>query len=183
MEKEKVTIAYEKSTGSIIATHIGEEPEFLDLLSKDLDFLKDHQLKNVKELETTIIDIDRESNFPGIFYVKRGVLVKRLHLTLSTDASDKENPNGIPEVKGDGSTSCKITARVLNTKGNVEKAFGDNVRFSTSRGRLSEKNGIVKAKKGIAEVTLTSSPETVAQVFVRAGAAGCMDGLLELEFY
>jgi hypothetical protein len=180
---EKITIAYDKETGKIIAMNIGEEQNFKQLLAHDKGFLQDHGLPDVESLETLILEVDRRTFSPSEYYVIDDKLTRLSQIVLSTDASDTENPNGVPEIKGDGNSSCELTATVFSADGTVNEQFSQSIKFQTVRGRLSARNGIVQAEAGVAKVTLTSAPETVPPFEIRAEADSCLPGVLKMEFY
>jgi hypothetical protein len=50
-------------------------------------------------------------------------------------------------------------------------------------GRLSARNGVVRAEQGSAHISLTSAPETVPPFEVMAEASNCRSGSLLIEFY
>ena len=180
---DKITIAYDEETGKIHAMIVGEEKDFKQTLVNDKGFLQDHNLPNIAGLETTVVEVDRQTFSPSEYYISEGKLTRLNHIVLSTTASDEENPNGVPEIKGDGNSSCEITATVLSADGKVNEQFSQNITFQTTRGRLSARNGIVPAEAGVAKVTLTSAPETVPPFEIRAEADGCIPGVLKMEFY
>lgn len=180
---DKVTLAYEAQSGKIIAVLLGENEDFLQLLAGDQGFLRDHGLRDVSGLRAVTADIDRRSFSVGDYRVVEGSLTVLNRIALATDARDMENPNGVPEIKGDGVATCEIVARIIGADGELNTAFTGPVMFSTARGKLSARNGIVRAEAGVAKVTLTSVPETVPPFEIRAEAAGCAPAVLMLEFY
>jgi hypothetical protein len=180
---EKMTLVYLKSSGDIVASHVGEEKGFLETLEDDRDFLRARQLKDTKTLALVVEDVDEESFSPSDYYIAKEKLTRRRRIELTTNASDDKNPNGVPEIAGDGHATCEIEATIYTAGNKVDVAYSGDVRFSTPRGKLSAKNGIAKAKQGVAKVVLTSAPETVAPFKITALAAGCLPGTLQVEFY
>ena len=180
---DKVTIAYDENTGNIVAIHGGREEEFIQLLAEDGDFLRDNSLDDIKGIRTIFTDVETKSFVFSEYYITENKLTPLHHIVLSTDAQDKENPNGVPEIAGDGKSSCEISAKIVDVEGNLDKEFSGEVMFQTARGKLSARNGIVQAKKGVAKVILTSVPETVPPFEIRSEAEGCTPDSLQLEFF
>lgn len=162
---------------------LGEEENLKQQLANDQGFLQDHGLQNVDGLETIVLEVDRRTFSPSEYYISNGKLTALDRLILSTDASDNQNPNGVPEIEGNGTSSCEITATVISADGEVNTQFSQPITFRAARGRLSARNGIVQARTGVATITLTSAPETVPPFEVWAEAEGCIPGALKLEFY
>jgi len=88
------------------------------------------------------------------------------------------------QIQGDGKDSVKIEISVVDQANNLVESFNGDLRVSTSRGRLSAPGGRIKAENGKADITLTSSPETVehVQVLVRDPLEQCITGSVSLEF-
>jgi hypothetical protein len=180
---ERVTIAYNEATGKIVAMSLGEETDFKQTLLNDQPYLNQLGINNPETLTTMIVEVDRQTFSPSEYYIRNGELSRLNRIVLSTDALDSENPNGVPEIKGDGISSCELVATVLSADGNVNEQFAQPMTFRTSRGRLSARNGIAQAEAGVAKITLTSAPETVPPFEIRVEAEGCIPGMLKIEFY
>ena len=178
-----ITIAYKKRSGEIIAYHIGEEKDFIQLLADDKELLFEHSLKDTSSVDTIIKEVDLQTFSPSEYYIDKKEITPLCSIELSTNALDDKNPNGIPEIKGDGTSQCEITASVLKTDGSVNKHFSGQITINTARGRLSARNGILQAKEGMAKVTLTSVAETAPPFVIKAEAQGCKPGILKMEFY
>jgi hypothetical protein len=84
-------------------------------------------------------------------------LVPRPRLQLTTKT---------PQVAGDGSASAQIDVAVLDEKGNVVGNASGDVKFTTTRGKLSAPGGVVSLTNGRGTVSLTSVNETVNEVHV-----------------
>ena len=180
---QTVTLAYLRNNGRILALHGGREEYFLQDLMNDQQFVDHYNLSDVDELSLVITEVDTQTFSPSEYYVSAGELKPHHQIILSTDAQDEENPNGVPEIAGDGKSTCEITAEIVDAEGKVNQKYSGDVKFQTARGKLSTRNGIVKAKKGLAKIVLTSAPETVPPFEVRAEADGCTVGILQLEFF
>jgi len=180
---DKITIAFVKNTGRIVAIHAGELEDLLQNLSNNKHFLDTNKLENVNNIDSMIAEADLKTFNPSDYFIENRKLKRLKKIELSTDALDVDNPNGIPEIKGDGKSHCVLTATVQKPDGSIDKKFTKPIKFNTSRGKLSARNGIVKAKEGVARIILTSVPETVPPFKICANADGCIQGTIMLEFY
>ncbi len=86
-------------------------------------------------------------------------LVERPRLHLAADRD---------ELEGDGKDSAQLTLALYDSRGHIDGKGTGRVRVTTTRGKLSARGGMVELAKGRASLTLTSVPETVHQVVVRA---------------
>ncbi len=88
------------------------------------------------------------------------------------------------ELIGDGKDSAEIEVAVISPEGKAESTYNGKVKFSTTRGKLSAKGGLVQIKNGKGKVVLTSVNETVDRVSVTAHcvAGDCQKTTLEFEF-
>lgn len=87
---------------------------------------------------------------------------KKDYFVLSTDATDNGPPDGYPDIPADGVSSCRSMIQKRNGETNLDMAApedNDLMELRTQRGRLSAWQ--VNLVNGYAEVTLTSSTETV----------------------
>ncbi len=104
-----------------------------------------------------------------------GRLVPRPRLRLTADRR---------ELQGDGEDSTTITVTVTDGDGRVLRDRHDTVKVATSRGRLSNRGGIVDLREGTGAVTLRSVAETVSSVSVSARTltGDCTPHSISLEF-
>lgn len=88
------------------------------------------------------------------------------------------------QLVGDGSDKLPIRIEVRSGNNHVLHQYNGQVKVSTTRGRLSERGGLVQLKDGVGSITLTSTAETVSQVRVQARAVDDLiaTGSLLLEF-
>lgn len=89
-------------------------------------------------------------------------LEKKDYFVLSTDATDNGPPDGYPDIPADGVSSCRIMIQKKNGETGLDMTApedNDLMELRTQRGRLSAWQ--VNLVNGYAEVTLTSSTETV----------------------
>lgn len=104
-------------------------------------------------------------------------------LRLSTDAEDVVAPfDGMPDLKANGKSSCKIWANKYNSVGIPLTRGKDNdlVTFTVTRGSLSESS--VRMVNGECYTTLTSSLENISrQVEVKAKMGDIEESLI-LQF-
>lgn len=87
---------------------------------------------------------------------------KKDYFVLSTDATDNGPPDGYPDIPADGVSSCTIRIQKKNGETGLDMTSpqdNDLMELRTQRGRLSAWQ--VNLVNGYAEVTLTSSSETV----------------------
>jgi hypothetical protein len=99
-------------------------------------------------------------------------------LLLACDAPDLEG-KGTAALVADGSSSTRITAKLVAPDGSALQDDATPVRFTVTRGTLSSRSAT--ARGGAASVTLTSPAETVAGT-VGAQAEGFEGAMLMLEF-
>jgi hypothetical protein len=119
-------------------------------------------------------DVNRISNTPP----------PKNFLRVSTDATDNNPPDGYPDIPADGLSTCRIMVQKVNGKTGAEMTEiedNDLIRFSTQTGRLSAVQ--VNLVNGYAEVTLTSSTDTVittVRVFDPSGVI--KEGTIEVQY-
>lgn len=176
------TFAYDKIKGNILLSCEGKEKNFLKTIESDPKIINLVTNRDLKNIGIMVAEVEQDF-YASRYIVKDNKIFAYGKIELSTTASDEKNPNGVPEIEGDGQSTCVITARVLKPDGKVNKKFSSEIKFCTERGKLNAKNGIVKAKQGIAKVELTSVSETVPPFEIRADAEGCVPATLEMEFY
>ena len=180
---QTVTLIYNKNTGTILSQHEGEERQFIETIKNVSGYLEAFNCSSFEELEQLIVDLEEQPFVPGNYCINKGKLCTRNTIELSTDASDTENPNGIPEIEGDGTSQAVLTATVMTPDGIVDKSYNGPVRFIAARGKLEAKRGIVEAVNGVARTKLTSAPETVAEFTISASAERCIPASMRFEFY
>ena len=101
---------------------------------------------------------------------------KKDDFVLSTDATDDNPPDGYPDIPADGVSSCTIKIQKRNGETGLDMTApqdNDLMELRTQRGRLSAWQ--VNLVNGYAEITLTSSTETViteVSVYDVAGQLG-----------
>jgi hypothetical protein len=105
----------------------------------------------------------------------KGRLVPKPRLQLSADRT---------AITGDGKDVAKITVTAVDANGETDQHFAGEVRVMTTHGRLSERGGVVTLKKGVGQITLTSTPETIARVALTARDENHLAaiGAIDLEF-
>jgi hypothetical protein len=106
---------------------------------------------------------------------ERGELVNPPRLRLRVDRE---------ELEGNGRDEAEISIDVVDESGVSVRGQGGTVHVSTTRGRLSARAGDVELEDGRASLTLTSVPETVDAVTVRASApdGSLLSGEVTLRF-
>ena len=180
-------VAFDRATGRILHSHSRfsvehdtyvdvPEDELRRLCASDATILEGLTDRNPANLEFLKIGTHHaHGRGPMMVDVARGVLVLQPRLSLSADKR---------EIDGDGQDNAQIAIEVLGANGRLVGDFQGRIKLTTSRGRLSARGGMVDLVDGKAEVTLTSSAETVSRVQLRATApdALCADGQLVIEF-
>lgn len=174
-ESSVAYVIYDKKSGRIVHTHIvstldgqsSKKPEtlknLLGTVAEEDDLraqLTNHDLAQATLLTTEVsdarvlvgkmVDPDKEK------------IVDRPRLVVEPA---KE------AIEGDGEARVKIAIKAVNVAGKPVKGFSGDVKVSTSRGRLSEKGGVVSLRNGTGEIELTSVAETVDKVLVTARSA------------
>jgi hypothetical protein len=163
-------VIFDKKTGRILQTH-GRydvekrkqaeipEDELRKRIVKDrylLDRVTDHDADNIGVLTAEIDPLMR-----AVVDVRHQKIVPKPALRLQTDKR---------ELAGDGKDNAEISISIVGPDGKVVADNKAKVKVTTTRGKLSERGGIVELKKGRGAITLTSVDETVASVVVRAAA-------------
>jgi hypothetical protein len=87
-------------------------------------------------------------------------------------------------LEGDGEDFVTITIDVVDERDRVRSGYDGAIKVQTTHGKLSARAGLVRATKGRASVTLTSTRETIDEVRVSAQAAGgdVQSGEITLSF-
>ena len=103
---------------------------------------------------------------------------------MTTDATDDNPPDGYPDIPADGSSTCRIMIQKKNGQtGEDMTGPEDNelIQVSTQAGRLSAVQ--LNLANGYAEVTLTSSTDTVITTVCAFDPAGLLDeGTIQVQF-
>jgi hypothetical protein len=162
-------VVYDKVTGKPIARHRrfdmatnklieADEAEILSLYANDAG-----AMQRVTEGDAANLSILRASvpNTQVISHMRvtKNKLVEPSRLVM---ISDKD------ELEGDGKDQATLTIMLQNDKGKVTAKADNIVLVTTTRGKLSARGGLVALEKGRITLTLTSVPETVQVVKVRA---------------
>lgn len=109
---------------------------------------------------------------------------KKDYFVLSTDATDNNPPDGYPDIPADGISSCTIMIQKQNGETGLDMTApqdNDLMELRTQRGRLSAWQ--VNLVNGYAEVTLTSSTETViTEVMVYDVAGQLGKQVIQIQF-
>ncbi|MGH2586070.1 MAG: hypothetical protein ACRDJE_14245 [Dehalococcoidia bacterium] len=90
-----------------------------------------------------------------------GAIENRPRIRLHTDRDALE---------GDGEDSVTLSIDVIGERDAVIGDYSGEIKVSTTHGKLSARAGLIKAEKGRAALTLTSTRETIDEVRVRAVA-------------
>jgi len=172
---------YNCTPTDLCSTLISESVADLPNVGDYRDILGDtvRLINTAKELP----DLNKETQY--MTYDESGdtLSVKNIgELELTTDATDSHQPyDGIPDIPGDGTSSCNIFIKKKDSEGAYLTGAEDNdtVEISCSRGKLSAIQ--VELVNGEAQVSLTSVAETcVSQI--RATADVLSEGNIEIQF-
>ena len=182
-------VVFDKKTGRILQTQSRfsvEQNQDVEIpmeelkatLAKDpyvLQRLTDHDAGNLDILKSETKETGRGLHSPTMVDVKHMKIVAKPKLVLSA---------GKKEIVGDGQDSTEIEIKVVGATGRAVHTVDDQIKITTTRGRLSARAGIVDLVQGRATITLTSVNETVSEVRVRAlsVSGACASGALTLEF-
>jgi hypothetical protein len=181
--------AFDKQTGHILHTHSrlsAETNEHVEVPEEDLRalLLKDPSLvASLTDQDPANLDILRvgpQDSIPGpgtamSVDVANRRIVPKPRLVLKADKR---------EVVGDGFDSTIIEIRAVDEHGHRVHTVNDRIKVTTTRGKLSERGGLVALDEGRASIILTSVAETVDHVRVGATSltGACAGGDLTLEF-
>jgi hypothetical protein len=138
------------------------DKEHLGIMA-NLDFRKDRLSGRVQDRRIVALKVT------PVFHGK---------ISLTTDAPDWDG-DGKPELPADGKSATIIRASLRDVAGKVMEDQPVSVRFRVTRGSLSAREAATK--NGLAEVKLTSAPETT-ECRVLAMAPGFETQSLILEF-
>jgi hypothetical protein len=183
-------LVYDKKTGRIVHRHRSfhieteaycecDPQEVKNLTSMDnfaMSKITDHDPKN---LDVIMIRNLPEGFSPGI----SGFIVDTRSKKVLEKPKIKLSSENI-KLEGDGKDSTVIEIKVVDEKGQAMKGYHGTVKVSTSRGKLSAKEGLVKIENGIGHITLISANETVDRVKITAQCPDgkCLKGGLDFEF-
>jgi len=162
-------VIFDKKNGRILQTHSrydvekGQEvdvpvAELLKLVAGDRylrERVTDRDADNVDILK---LEEDALLNNTVVDVRHRKIISKPL-LQLKSDKR---------EIAGDGHEQVEIQISLADDAGKALTDRNLKVKVTTTRGKLSERGGIVELKKGRGSITLTSVNETVSSVVVRA---------------
>jgi len=105
-------------------------------------------------------------------------------LRVTTDATDDNPPDGYPDITADGASTCRIMIQKMNGQTGedmVATEDNDTIKITTGAGRLSAVQ--VNLVNGYAEVTLTSSTDTVITTVRASDIAEHLDeGAVQVQF-
>ena len=162
-------IVYDKVTGLPIGRHrhldavanklvAADEEEILSLYAADegtMQRVTDADAANLAVIQANLPEAQARFKMRII----KDRLVEQPKLVMFSDRD---------ELEGNGEDKATLTIQVQDDKGKVISKANDAVLVTTTRGKLSERGGEIVLEKGRASITLTSVPETVRVVTVRA---------------
>jgi hypothetical protein len=182
-------VIYDKASGEIIQTYSRlsvTDQGYVAVPEEEIkrDFAKDafvvSRLTNNSIDNLDVIRVDHPFQTPtaaGRFAVD--VSAKRLFAKPAFRLTSSKT-----ELAGDGVDKTEIEVQALDADGNPVSDLEDDVRITTSRGKLSARGGLVKMVGGRVKIELTSVNETVHSVRVRAESLSgrSSPGEIVLEF-
>jgi hypothetical protein len=192
MEAEKqitpiIHVIYDKITGRIVHKHTSfnvlnnsyEKCSLMEIVGSisgdDITMRRvtDHDPNN---LELIILNYEPTLSLADLIvdlHNKKVVQKPRIKL-----ASDKQ------ELEGNGKDSTKLSVDIVDDNNTIITAYNDIIKITTSRGKLSERGGLVQIKEGKGQLTLLSVQETVDRVKIKAEClrGGCQTAQMELSF-
>jgi len=105
-------------------------------------------------------------------------------LRITTDATDDNPPDGYPDIPADGIFTCRIMIQKVNGQTGEDMTTPEDnelIQVSTQAGRLSTVQ--LNLVNGYAEVTLTSSTDTVITTVRAFDLSGQLDeGTIQVQF-
>jgi hypothetical protein len=171
-------IVYDSDTGAIVAAHDVLIPADEALPSRDdvreqlRGLLDDEVLERAETLE---VDDDSPAVEHFVDRARRELRpLRRIEVRV-----DK------PELDADGEDSAELQITVIDPdSGQVDETFSEPLVVTTSRGRLTERGGLVDAREGRVTLRLVSAPETVraVRVVVEAEYGTALPGSVTLAF-
>jgi len=182
-------VVFDRKTGRILHTHSRydvaknedvEIPinELKEVLAKDsviLERLTNHDAANLDIIKTSPQQTGINIAADVMVDVHKKMLVQKPRLSLKTDKR---------ELTGDGRDTAKIVIQAVDAEGSAVRNCSGKIKVTTTRGKLSERGGILDLVDGRATISLTSVNETVGKVRVTAASLGatCGSGNLIVEF-
>lgn len=180
-QQRKTFVVFDSSKGKIIGTYAVYDAGTRSYRTPTLEEASNAFRDLLVERKTEKIDILETDLPPGTSHASYTVDVERRQLAMKPRLQVQADRT---QIQGDGEDSTEIKISVVDETNNVIESFNDDLRVSTSRGRLSAPGGRIKAENGRASITLTSTMETVehVQVFVREPLERCIAGSISVEF-
>jgi len=180
-QQRKTFVVFDPSKGEIIGTYAVYDagtrsyrtPTLEEASNAFRDLLAERKVDRIDILEADLPIGTSHANYR--IDVERRQLAMKPRLQVQADRT---------QIQGDGKDSVEIEISVVDDTSNVVESFNDELRVSTSRGHLSAPGGRIKAENGRANITLTSTIETVEHVgvFVRDPLERCITGSISVEF-
>lgn len=186
-EQQPQYIVYDKQTGEIVNVHsrfsVTEDKyveipteELRSTLSKDESIVKRLSGGDAGNLDVIADPGGGVRSRTGFKVdVRARKLVAKPSLRLKADKS---------EITGDGEDSVSIEIQAVGEDGKTDLGFDDTLKVTTTRGKLSERGGVIEMRQGKARITLTSVDETVdhVQIVATSMRGSAAPGSVSVEF-
>jgi len=181
MSEQFSYVIFDRETGRILGSHQALDPDGNWMPLSDQDVLTSFGLPDDPQTrrKVDVVRVDRygssRSHQGYRVDVGRRELAARKRLEVVPATA---------QLKGDGKSSVELKIQVFDANGKLDEHFSGKVKVTTDRGRLSTEAGVVDVRKGSATISLTSVPETIERVRIRARdiAGDCGMGTAEVEF-
>jgi hypothetical protein len=176
--QRRVQLIYDTRTGVVLGRHemLVEEGATLPDLQLELARIRG-SVAALADVELAFLDVDDPDALERPLRVDVRARAIAPAWVLRAGAPRRE-------LEGDGTDSVELEIAALDEHGAVDPGFEDEVRVTTTRGRLSERGGRVRLAEGLGRITLTTAAETVDRVLVAVSdpAGRAVPASLELEF-
>jgi hypothetical protein len=186
-EQRPQYIIFDKQTGQIVHVHSRfsvPENKYVEIPIEELKgtLAKDDSIvKRLSGGDAANLDVIAESSADARSSTRFKVDVQARKIVAKPSLSLKAEKS---EVSGDGKDSTSVEIQAVGEDGKTDLGFDDNLKVTTTRGKLSTRGGIVEMRQGKAQITLTSVKETVQHVQIVATSvnSSAAPGSVSVEF-
>jgi hypothetical protein len=181
-QKRPIYVVYDVETGAVVGNHssVGPDGELRKVTQKEVLSMVAPAVEAAlgTSPKLAVLEVDESKldlSTPMRVDLKGKKLVAAPALRLTADRT---------EIEGDGEDSIELQVAAVDSSGKPVKSFTGEVQVTTTRGRLSERGGVLELSSGEGKIRLTSAPETVQVVTVGAAdpAGVATPGSLDLGF-
>lgn len=181
-QTQPIYVVYDATTGAVLGSHssVGPDGRLRKVTQKEVLSVVGPAVESTlgSSPKLAVLEVDEskvDPSTPMRVDVKGKQLVEAPVLRVSAERT---------ELEGDGEDSVELQVAAVDSSGKPFKSFAGEVQVTTTRGRLSERGGVLALAGGQGTIRLTSVPETVQVVTVTATdpSGVATPGTLDLAF-